>query len=64
MTFHCSQATGVTGYFGGNGTTGGLFSTPGGVAVNDTSGNEWRLISKGQQLARSIIGVHDNRRAA
>ena len=26
---------GVVGFFGGTGTTGGLFSTPGGVAVND-----------------------------
>jgi DNA-binding beta-propeller fold protein YncE len=30
---------GVVGYFGGTGTAGGLFFTPGGVAVNDITGN-------------------------
>ncbi len=34
---------GVVGFFGGSGTAGGLFTTPGGVAVNDTSGNVYAV---------------------
>lgn len=34
-----AASKGVVGFFGGTGTAGGLFHTPGGVAVNDTSGN-------------------------
>lgn len=34
-----AASRGVVGFFGGAGATGGLFSAPGGVAVNETSGN-------------------------
>jgi DNA-binding beta-propeller fold protein YncE len=34
-----AASRGVVGFFGGTGVTGGLFSAPGGVAVNETSGN-------------------------
>jgi DNA-binding beta-propeller fold protein YncE len=47
---------GVVGYFGGTGTAGGLFSTPGGVAVNDTSGNVYVVDSGNDRVQEFSTG--------
>jgi hypothetical protein len=47
---------GVVGFFGGSGTTGGLFNTPGGVAVNDTSGNVYAVDSGNDRVQEFSAG--------
>ncbi|HEY3865322.1 MAG TPA: hypothetical protein VGL54_04465 [Solirubrobacteraceae bacterium] len=47
---------GVVGYFGGAGTAGGLFSTPGGIAVNDTTGNVYVVDSGNNRVQEFSSG--------
>ena len=44
---------GVVGFFGGSGTAGGLFSTPGGVAANDTSGDVY-VVDSGNNRVQEL----------
>jgi NHL repeat/WD40-like Beta Propeller Repeat len=48
-----AASNGVVGFFGGTGTAGGLFSTPGGVAVNDTSGNVY-VVDSGNNRVQEL----------
>ena len=48
-----ASSKGVVGFFGGTGSAGGLFSTPGGVAVNDTSGDVY-VVDSGNNRVQEL----------
>ena len=50
-----ASSKGVVGFFGGTGSAGGLFSTPGGVAVNDTSGDVY-VVDSGNNRVQEFGG--------
>ena len=51
-----ASSKGVVGFFGGTGTAGGLFNVPGGVAVNDTSGNVYVVDSGNNRVQELSAG--------
>ena len=51
-----ASSKGVVGFFGGSGAAGGLFSTPGGVAVNDTTGNVYVVDSGNNRVQELSAG--------
>src|ERR1700691_962606 len=51
-----AASKGVVGFFGGTGTAGGLFDTPGGVAVNNTSGNVYVVDSGNNRVQEFSSG--------
>ena len=50
-----AASKGVVGVFGGTGTAGGLFNAPGGVAVNDTSGDVY-VVDSGNNRVQEFGG--------